>query len=146
MSIEDIDNEELHVKSAEELLMDEARVDLEFDQTNIDRVSLRIPLLQEKYARKMMQAKALLKKEEIASKALEAKLTEYYCHNYSLKVDRRDVSTYMWQDEKWVNQQKLLETRKLMVEYLQTILSSLDRASWNIGNAVKMILWKSGNA
>lgn len=146
MNTADNDIEEMRVKSSEELLMEEARADLEFDQTNIERISLKIPMLQEKYARKMMTAKALLKKEELEYKKLEAELTEYYMHNYSLKIDRRDVSTYLWRDDKWVNQNKLLETRKLMVEYLQTILSSLDRASWNIGNAVKIILWKNGNS
>lgn len=132
-------------KTPEEHLMDEAREDLEFDQTNIERISLRIPLLQEKYARKLMSAKAVLKKAEFEFKKVEGERTEYYMTNYSLKIDRRDVGTYLFKDDEYIRAAKVFETRKLMVEYLQTILSALDRASWNVGNAIKIILWKNGN-
>lgn len=144
--IDDMDDglADVRQKTEEEILMDEARADLFFDETNVDRISLRIPLLQEKYARKMMDAKAKLRKAEIDTKALEAKLHEYYTTNYALKLDRRDVDKYLWQDQKWINQNKILEMRKLMVEYLQTVLQALDRASWNIGNFVRIHIFKNG--
>jgi hypothetical protein len=124
--------------------LEEARKDLEFDITNVDRLSLRIPLLQEKYARMVMFQKAEVKKAEYRLKEVEAERHEFYMTQYSYKVDRRDVDKYIWGDEKYINANKVLDGHKIKLEYLQTIMGALDKASWNINNFVKLHIWKNG--
>ena len=137
---EPMSNEDAFMK-----LMDEARADLEYDMTNLDRLSLKIPMLQEKYARHLMIYKAMLSKEETELKTMYADKFEEYMTGYPMKIDRRDFADFVWKDSEYVNKSKRVEGCKLKVEYVKGIVQSLDKASWNINNAIKMHLWKNGN-
>ena len=125
-------------------LFDEARKDLAFDMTNADVVSLRIPSLMQKYAHLLITAKAHVRKLEIQTKEKYAELFEHYTTNHNRRIDRRDVETYIEGNTEYVKLQMEIEPWKLKVDYLNVILSALEKASWNIGNAIKLHMFRGG--
>lgn len=131
-------------------MMDEARADLAMNETNIHEVSMNQPRLVEKYARKMMMAKASLKREDMKLAAVKADLHAYYVGSSNgrgapLKLNNReDVATHIAGDQKYIAQQSVVELLKLKVEYIQAIMGAISGMSFNAGNAIKMILFRAG--
>lgn len=125
-------------------LMEEARTDLSFDLTNADKVSIKIPFLCEKYARKMVMAKASMKKAEMDLASVTAERTEYYLKDHPMRIERRDMDIFVHGDKEYIKSQAILETKKLQVEYLASIMSALSSSSYNIGNAIRFAIFKAG--
>jgi arginyl-tRNA synthetase len=125
-------------------LMEEAKADLAFDMTTAEHVSVKVPFLTEKYARKLVFAKASLRKAEMDMNEVYAERLQHYITSHNIRIDRRDLDTYVKGDKEYNQAVARMETKKLEVEYLQAIMSALDKLSWNVGNAIKLWIWKQG--
>ncbi len=131
-------------RSMLEQLQEEAQVDLEFDLENADRIAMRLPSCRERWCRKLVQMEVKRKAAEQKRKSKYRQLHEHYLTTYNLKVDRRDIDAYIESDAEYQKLESAEEYWKLCGKYVDGVLQSLDKATYNIGNAVKWHMFKQG--
>lgn len=127
-----------------ETLFEDARKELEFDMTNIDLVSMRVPGLSQKYGQLVVLAKAKVRKAEMERDTCYKERWEFYIADHNVRVDRRDIEIYIKGDEAYQAAVSKVEFWRLKVEYIEIILKALDKISWNLGNAIKIHMFRNG--
>ena len=126
-------------------LQEEADQDLSFSIANAEKIALNIPVLKNKYSRYLFIAKGVLKNSEMDLKRIYAKKHKYYSFEHNIKFNRGDVPHYIHADSEYQQIEKKVEMHKLRVEYLESILKSLDGMSFNLGNAIKWHIFMAGD-
>ena len=120
-----------------EELQESVNKDFKLDDTKLDRESVNIPLLHNKYLIHFNKFNLLRKKADQDHKTLIREKWEYYTGKsnpsvyqakpFNLKILKQDVDKYLESDED-------IQRAKHKVEYLQTTTDFLDRTIRQISN------------
>ena len=128
-----------------ENLQAQAEKDLSFNIAEAEKIALNIPILKNKYSRYLYIAKGILKNSEMNLKKMYAKKHKYYSYEVNIKHNRGDVPHYIVADSEYQQVEKKVELNKLRVEYLESVLKSIDQMSFNISTAVKFHIFMHGD-
>jgi len=126
-----------------------AEKDLPIDETSLDRESLRIPLLHNKYLNILHDEKLLLQKYRIDFQKLQKIKWEYFTGKldeetlkqkgwepFSLRILKQDVELYMNSDEELVGLQAKMQYQEEKVNYLESIVKGLNTRQYHIRDAI----------
>lgn len=134
-----------------------AEVDMKIDTVDLDKESLAVPQLHNKYLnfysdarlsyKKLKTKYSILKKkkwEYYTGKMSKEELTELKWNPLSLKIIRQDVDIYLESDPDLmaINAQMILEEEK--IEYLESILKSIMNRHWSIRSAIEWRKFTNG--
>lgn len=125
-------------------LQEESKTDLAFDLETADASSMAMASLRAKWCGYAVDVTFSQKRAEQKRKERYKTLHEYYLTEYPLKVDRRDIDSYIEGNEEYQKLEAAEEYWKQTSKYVDGILQALDSASYNIGNAVKWAIFKQG--
>jgi hypothetical protein len=126
-----------------------AEKDLPIDETSLDRESLRIPLLHNKYLNILHDEKLLLQKYRIDFQKLQKIKWEYFTGKldeetlkqkgwepFPLRILKQDVELYMNSDEELVGLQAKMQYQEEKVNYLESIVKGLNTRQYHIRDAI----------
>ena len=126
--------------------------DSKLDETELDRESLKIPALHNKYLKIYTNANLQHKQMTYNLKELERNKFEYYTgkmceedlkeqgwEQFDHKLLRQDIPRYLESDLDMVNLLLKIDVQKEKVETLRSILTNINNRSFYINNA---ITWK----
>ena len=124
--------------------------DMPIDDTELDIESMNIPQLHSKYLNIYMDEKLVLQKlssdyhrlkkvkwEYYTGKLDQEQLDDYGWEPFQLKILKQDIDLYMDSDE---DLQKILNRvayQKEKVNYLDSVLKSINNRQWNIKGAIE---------
>jgi hypothetical protein len=130
-------------------IRDMAEKDLPIDETSLDRESLRIPLLHNKYLNILHDEKLLLQKYRIDFQKLQKIKWEYFTGKldeetlkqkgwepFPLRILKQDVELYMNSDEELVGLQAKMQYQEEKVNYLESIVKGLNTRQYHIRDAI----------
>jgi hypothetical protein len=125
-------------------IFSEVDEDLHFDLQCADDKLMRIASLRDKYSRILLSARTKMNELDLKRKRIRAELYEYYIVDYNVKLDRRDIPTFIDGDTKY--QAVLNEINKLdeKMEYIDSILKSLSDLNYTIPAGIKWAIFKAG--
>ena len=137
-----------YIMKIEEILA-HAEKDLKIDDTELDRESLRIPQLHNKYLVLLTNEKFTLKNLEIEYNKMNRLKWEYYTGKmdqeelkarnwqpFQLRILKQDIDIYMNSDDD-LNKIKLnIDYQKEKVNYLESILKGIMNRHWQIRSAI----------
>lgn len=130
--------------------------DAKIDRTDLDGESIKIPELHNKYYKIYLREKFQLKKDNQEYKEFYKLKHEYYGGKLSQDeltelgwepfefILKGDISIYMDADNELGDKLIKLEIQKEKVLYLESIISTLNRRSFLIKNAIDFIKFSSG--
>jgi hypothetical protein len=128
--------------------------DLKIDDTELDTESINIPLLHNKYLQHYNKFSLLLKKSEYEYRVLKRQKWEYYTGKsdasvykekpFDLKILKADVHIYMDSDEELQKANHKEAYLKLVVNYLEQVLRSINTRNFIIKNAIDWKKFTSG--
>lgn len=127
-----------------ERIQKESADDLSFDLENADTSSLQLSRIRQKWCTYAVRAELSRKKSEQEKKQKYRTLHEFYMKEYNLKIDRRDVDSYIEGDLEYQRLEASEEYWKQCSKFVDGILQCLDKATWNISNAIKWHAFKAG--
>lgn len=127
-----------------ERIQKESAEDLAFDLESADLSSLRLSGLRQKWCTYVVRSELSRKKSEQEKKQKYRTLHEFYMKEYNLKIDRRDVDSYIEGDAEYQKLEASEEYWKQCSKFIDGILQALDKASYNHGNAIKWAIFKAG--
>ena len=124
--------------------------DSKIDNTELDKESLKIPSLHNKYL-KMYTSENLLRKKMVhdfkererdkfeyyAGKMCEEDLKERGWEQFDHKLLKQDIPRYLESDSELIKMLLKLDYQKEKVETIKSILSNINGRSFNISNAIK---------
>ena len=123
--------------------------DMPIDDTELDLESLKIPQLHNKYLNLYTDEKLIAKKLEFDYKALRKLKWEYYTgkldqtqleelgwDTFDLKILKQDLDKYLEADSDLHTLYLKLEYQKEKIEYLDSVLKSINNRQWNIRGAI----------
>jgi hypothetical protein len=123
--------------------------DMKIDPTTLDRESLNIPQLHNKYLCIMIDEKLILKKQEsdlailrknkwlyYLGKMSEEQLNELGWEAFELAITRQDVDRFMESDSDYITLSNKVELQKEKINYLENIIKSISNRIWNIRAAI----------
>lgn len=126
-----------------------AEKDLPIDETSLDRESLRIPLLHNKYLNILHDEKLLLQKYRIDFQKLQKIKWEYFTGKldeetlkqkgwepFALRILKQDVELYMNSDEELLGLQAKMQYQEEKVNYLESIIKGLNTRQYHIRDAI----------
>ena len=133
----------------EEILESWAK-DSKIDNTELDKESLKIPSLHNKYL-KMYTGENLLRKKMVhdfkemerdkfeyySGKLCEEDLKEHGWEQFDHKLLKQDIPRYLESDPELIKMLLRIDYQKEKVEAIKSILSSINGRSFNISNAIK---------
>ena len=132
----------------------EIQKDSVIDYADLDRESLKIPILHAKYYRIFMDELKILKGLEREFRAEKLDRIHYYTGRapdevyadepLNLKVLRGDVDTYLDADPKLSQKRMNLEFQQAKVTMLENFLKNLSFRNNTIRNAIDFIKFKNG--
>jgi len=135
----------------------EADKDLAIDSASLDRESLRIPQLHNKYLnlyhdtkrelRKVNQAFECLKKikwEYYTGKISPEDLARYKWEPFQLKILKNDLELYLKADIDLQKGRSLLESEEQKLEYLDSLLKNIMNRHWYIRSAIDWAKFTGG--
>ena len=130
-------------------LRDHAARDMTFDGTELDRESLRVPQLHNKYLNFLMDerltSKALqheydklrrTKWEYYTGKMSHEQLRELGWQPFALRILKQDVELYMNSDTDLLAIRAKIEVQNEKVEYLESLIKSIMNRHWAIRSAI----------
>ncbi len=133
-------------------IREQVRSDFELDETELDRESMRVPQLHNKYLNMLFDEKLLLKQQKAEHAKLRRLKWEYYSgklnedqldelgwEQFDLKILRNDLDKYLESDEELVNLELKTSFQKEKVDYLESVIKNIANLQWNIRNAIE---WK----
>ena len=137
-----------------EELQQSVNKDFKLDDTELDRESVNIPLLHNKYLIHFNKFNLLLKKADQEHKTLTREKWEYYTGKsdpevykekpFDLKVLKADVHIYINSDEDIQKIQAKIVYQESIVNYLEQILRMINNRSFTIKNAIEWRRFTSG--
>jgi len=123
--------------------------DMKIDPTTLDRESLNIPQLHNKYLCIMIDEKLILKKQEsdlailrknkwlyYLGKMSEEQLNELGWEAFELAITRQDIDRFMESDSDYITLSNKVELQKEKINYLENIIKSISNRIWNIRAAI----------
>jgi hypothetical protein len=129
-----------------------AEKDLPIDETSLDKESLNVPRLHNKYLNILHDEKLLLQKYRIDFRKLQKLKWEYYTGKideetlkekgwepFALRILKQDVELYMNADEDLVVAEGRMEYQQEKVNYLESIIKGLNTRQYHIRDAIS---WK----
>lgn len=133
--------------------------DLPIDETSLDRESLRIPLLHNKYLNILHDEKLLLQKYRIDYQKLQKIKWEYFTGKldeetlkekgwepFSLRILKQDVELYMNADEELLSLCARMNYQEEKVNYLESIIKGLNTRQYHIRDAISWRKFVNGVA
>ena len=137
-----------------EELQESVNKDFKLDDTELDRESVNIPLLHNKYLIHFNKFNLLLKKADQDHKTLVREKWEYYTGKadesvyrekpFDLKVLKADVHIYMDSDDELQRADQKAAYLKQVVSYLEQVLRSINNRTFLIKNAIEWKKFTSG--
>lgn len=143
----------MKLEEIEELWQQDSKV----DRTDLDNESLKIPSLHSKYYKIFLREKVQLKSEEQDYKLYYKVKYEYYTGKLSqeeLKENgwepfqfllKNDLQVYIDSDKDIAERLLKLQVQREKVEFLESIIKTLNTRGFLIKNAVDFIRFTSGN-
>ena len=126
--------------------------DMPIDDTELDVESMTIPQLHGKYLNFYLDEKLVLQKlnsdyyrlkktkwEYYTGKLDQDQLEEYGWEPFQFKILKQDIDLYMDSDEDLQKLSNRVAYQKEKINYLDSILKSINNRQWNIRNAIE---WK----
>jgi len=123
--------------------------DMKIDPTTLDRESLNIPQLHNKYLCIMLDEKLILKKQESDLAVLKKNKWLYYLGKMSeeqlatlgweafeLAITRQDVDRFMESDSDYITLSNKVELQREKINYLENVIKSISNRIWNIRAAI----------
>jgi hypothetical protein len=130
-------------------LIEQAKQDMAFDDTELDKESLRIPQLHNKYLNFYHEEKLRfqgyktnysrmfkLKWEYYTGKLSEDQLKELGWEPFDLKILRQDVDIYLDADKDLVELKNKMSIQEEKVEYLSSVLKGIMNRQFHIRDAI----------
>ena len=131
--------------------------DAEVDRTALGEEASKIPQLHSKYFKIFSTERLKLRQMELVSKQLYTDLWEYYQGNFDyemceekgwepfqLKIHKSDITFYIDRNQDWVDSQLKLAMQKEKVDFLESIIKSLNGRGFNINAAINWEKFKVG--
>ena len=131
--------------------------DAEVDRTALGEEASKIPQLHSKYFKIFSTERLKLRQMELVSKQLYTDLWEYYQGNFDyemceekgwepfqLKILISDITFYIDRNQDWVDSQLKLAMQKEKVDFLESIIKSLNGRGFNINAAINWEKFKVG--
>ena len=131
--------------------------DSEVDRTALGEEASKIPQLHSKYFKIFSTERLKLRQMELVSKQLYTDLWEYYQGNFDyemceekgwepfqLKILKSDITFYIDRNQDWVDSQLKLAMQKEKVDFLESIIKSLNGSGFNINAAINWEKFKVG--
>ena len=131
--------------------------DAEVDRTALGEEASKIPQLHSKYFKIFSTERLKLRQMELVSKQLYTDLWEYYHGNFDyemceekgwepfqLKILKSDITFYIDRNQDWVDSQLKLAMQKEKVDFLESIIKSLNGRGFNINAAINWEKFKVG--
>ena len=131
--------------------------DAEVDRTALGEEASKIPQLHSKYFKIFSTERLKLRQMELVSKQLYTDLWEYYQGNFDyemceekgwepfqLKILKSDITFYIDRNQDWVDSQLKTAMQKEKVEFLESIIKSLNGRGFNINAAINWEKFKVG--
>ena len=131
--------------------------DMFINPTDLDKESLNIPILHNKYLVIMMDEKLKLKKFESNLKTLyknkwlyysgkmsEEQLKELEWEPFELALLRQDLDKFIESDSEVIECSNKLELQKEKVNYLESVIKIITNKAWNIRSAIDWIKFTQG--
>tara|TARA_R100000995_G_C3436548_1_gene101141 strand:- start:256 stop:690 length:435 start_codon:yes stop_codon:yes gene_type:complete len=124
--------------------------DMPIDDTELDIESMTIPQLHSKYLNFYLDEKLVLQKlnsdyyrlkktkwEYYTGKLDDEQLKEYGWEPFQFKILKQDIDLYMDSDEDLQKLSNKVAYQKEKINYLDSILKSINNRQWNIRNAIE---------
>ena len=124
--------------------------DMPIDDTELDVESMTIPQLHSKYLNFYLDEKLVLQKlnsdyyrlkktkwEYYTGKLDDEQLKEYGWEPFQFKILKQDIDLYMDSDEDLQKLSNKVAYQKEKINYLDSILKSINNRQWNIRNAIE---------
>tara|TARA_R110000824_G_scaffold58888_17_gene158826 strand:+ start:819 stop:1253 length:435 start_codon:yes stop_codon:yes gene_type:complete len=124
--------------------------DMPIDDTELDVESMTIPQLHSKYLNFYLDEKLVLHKlnsdyyrlkktkwEYYTGKLDQDQLEEYGWEPFQFKILKQDIDLYMDSDEDLQKLSNRVAYQKEKINYLDSILKSINNRQWNIRNAIE---------
>lgn len=109
-------------------ILDNIERDLKYDESNIDKLMLNLPLIHSKYIAIFSAAQKLYRDLEVDLKELHAKRYKYYKEDYDRRMDNKsEIDEMIHQEKEYI--ELLREVRKQ-----ETVCNFLERSVDNIKN------------
>jgi hypothetical protein len=131
--------------------------DSNIDISELDHESLKIPKLHHKYYTIFVVEKNILRKYESEMKKLKLVKFEFYGQGPSIEqknkgwklppkgnVIRADIPMYLDADDDMIELSLRIGIQQEKIEFLDSIIKSLNVRNFNIKNSIDFIKWKSG--
>lgn len=131
--------------------------DMNINPTDLDRESLNIPIIHNKYLVILMDEKLKLKKFESNLKVLSKNKWLYYSGKMSeeqlislewepfeLALLRQDLDKFIESDPEVTDASNKYELQKEKVNYLESIIKIISNKAWNIRSAIDWIKFTQG--
>ena len=127
-----------------ESLKQEAEKDLHFDIKSAEDHAIRLSSARNRWSQKAMDWQMRIVKAEGDLEALYGVVHRRIMSDSDLAVDRRDAPSYVKSDPEYRKAADKLAILKITLKYIDSVLTSLREASFDIGNAIKFVIFKGG--
>jgi hypothetical protein len=135
-------------------IIERIQQDSEINLSELDRESIKIPLLVSKWTRAFIDEARLLRELELQWKITLKNQTEYYLGRSSdqvyeqipldSKILRQDLQLYLDSDTTLIKLEARKFDQKLKCDTIEQFIKGLNQRSFNIANAIKFIMFKNG--
>lgn len=140
-----------------ENIFEEWKTDSEIDQTDLGNESLKIPKLHHKYYMMLSAERSALKKFEAQMKQLKLSKYEFYSQGHTEETKRlgwelpprgiilkADIPMYIEADKDIIDLSLKIGIQGEKVEFLDSIIKSLQTRNFLIKNAIDFLKWTNG--
>ena len=140
-----------------EEIFDEWKRDSEIDQTDLGNESLKIPKLHHKYYMMLMAERSSLRKLESQMKQLKLSKYEFYSQGHTEETKKlgwelpprgiilkADIPMYIEADRDIIDLSLKIGIQGEKVEFLDSIIKSLQTRNFLIKNAIDFLKWTNG--
>ena len=137
-----------------EELQQSVNKDFKLDDTELDKESVNIPLLHNKYLIHFNKFNLLLKKADQEHKTLTREKWEYYTGKadpsvyqakpFNLKILKQDVDKYLKADDELIKLEQKVTYVQSVVDYLDRTIKIISNRGFQIKNAIDWRKFTSG--
>ena len=131
--------------------------DAEVDRTNLGDEASKIPQLHSKYFKIFSTERLKLRQMELVNKQLYVDLWEYYQGNFDYeelkergwdqvnqRILKADLGIHIDADQNWIDNNLKVAYQKEKVDFLESIIKSLNNRGFNINAAIQWEKFKVG--
>ena len=131
--------------------------DIEFDETELDKESLRIPQLHNKYLVFLTDEKIMLEKYQQELRVLVRKKWLYYTGKmseeelvendwgpFNLNILKSDVDKFIESDTEILRSRTIVRMQEEKINYLDSVVKAINGRQWNIRAAIDWMKFTHG--